>query len=298
MRPFRRGMPRCMIQPPPLSEILSSGNVAVVTGAAGGIGLAAATRLAALGMKVALADRGGEALERAAEEVAAASSHGATGVLAFATDVSRRDDVFALQGAVAERFGPVSLLMNNAGVGNNPGLPWEDSAAWRTLVDVNLWGVIYGCEAFVPGMLARSEPALVINTGSKQGITSPPGNAAYNMSKAALRNFSESLAHELRGAASGRVSAHLLIPGFTHTGMTGSAEKPASAWTPSQVVDFMLERLGAGDFYILCPDNAVDRATDERRMRWAMDDIILNRPALSRWHPAFQDEFTRYINAK
>jgi len=68
--------------------------------------------------------------------------------------------------------------------------------------------------------------------------------------------------------------------------MTGSDEKPASAWTPSQVVDFMLERLSAGDFYILCPDNTVDRATDERRMRWAMDDIILNRPALSRWHPA------------
>ncbi len=298
MKPFRRGMPRCMIHPPPLPEILAPGNVAVITGAASGIGRAAATRLATRGMKVVLADRQGEALERAAGEVATASTHGAAGVLAVATDVSRRDDLFALQAAVTERFGAASLLMNNAGVGNNPGLPWESSAAWRELVDVNLWGVIYGCEAFVPGMLARSQPALVINTGSKQGITSPPGNAAYNMSKAALRNFSESLAHELRGAASGRVSAHLLIPGFTYTGMTGSAEKPASAWTPSQVVDFMLERLGAGDFYILCPDHAVDRATDERRMRWAMDDIILNRPALSRWHPDFEDEFARYVSAK
>jgi NAD(P)-dependent dehydrogenase (short-subunit alcohol dehydrogenase family) len=116
------------------------------------------------------------------------------------------------------------------------------------------------------------------------------------MSKAALRSFSESLAHALRGAASGRISAHLLIPGFTHTGMTGAAEKPASAWTPSQVVDFMLERLSAGDFYVLCPDHAVDRGTDERRMRWAMDDIILNRPALSRWHPDFEAEFARYMN--
>ncbi|HEX2672042.1 MAG TPA: SDR family NAD(P)-dependent oxidoreductase, partial [Polyangiaceae bacterium] len=152
-------------------------------------------------------------------------------------------------------------------------------------------------QAFVPSMLASDKPGLVINTGSKQGITSPPGNYAYNLSKAALRNYTESLAHALRGACGARISAHLLIPGYTHTGMTGAADKPASAWTAEQVVDFLLERLGAGDFYILCPDNAVDRATDERRMRWAMDDIILNRPALSRWHPDFEAEFARYMAA-
>jgi phenylpropionate dioxygenase-like ring-hydroxylating dioxygenase large terminal subunit len=77
--------------------------------------------------------------------------------------------------------------------------------------------------------------------------------------------------------------------------MTGVADKPASAWTPEQVVEFLLERIAAGDFYVLCPDNAVDRATDERRMRWAMDDIILNRPALSRWHPDFEAEFARFM---
>jgi NAD(P)-dependent dehydrogenase (short-subunit alcohol dehydrogenase family) len=136
---------------------------------------------------------------------------------------------------------------------------------------------------------------MVINTGSKQGITSPPGNYAYNLSKAALRNYSESLAHALRGACGTRITAHLLIPGFTHTGMTGVAERPASAWTAEQVVELMLERLSVGDFYILCPDNAVDRATDERRMRWAMDDIILNRPALSRWHPDYEAEFARFM---
>jgi NAD(P)-dependent dehydrogenase (short-subunit alcohol dehydrogenase family) len=287
---------RQMSNQPALPAALAAGNVAVVTGAASGIGFAAARRFATLGMKVVLADRAGEALERATREVAASSSQGTAAVIGVGTDVSRQDELATLRDTVTERFGPVSVLMNNAGVGNNPGLPWENSAAWRALVDVNLWGVVYGCEAFVPGMLARNEPALVINTGSKQGITSPPGNAAYNMSKAALRNFSESLAHALRGAANGRISAHLLIPGFTHTGMTGAAEKPASAWTPSQVVDFMLERLSAGDFYILCPDNAVDRATDERRMRWAMDDIILNRPALSRWHPDFEAEFARYMS--
>jgi NAD(P)-dependent dehydrogenase (short-subunit alcohol dehydrogenase family) len=285
-----------MSNQPALPAALAAGNVAVVTGAASGIGFAAASRFATLGMKVVLADRAGEALERATREVAASSSQGTAAVIGVGTDVSRRDELATLRDTVTEQFGPVSVLMNNAGVGNNPGLPWENSAAWRALVDVNLWGIVYGCEAFVPGMLARNEPALVINTGSKQGITSPPGNAAYNMSKAALRNFSESLAHALRGAANGRISAHLLIPGFTHTGMTGAAEKPASAWTPSQVVDFMLERLSAGDFYVLCPDNAVDRAMDERRMRWAMDDIILNRPALSRWHPDFEAEFARYMS--
>jgi NAD(P)-dependent dehydrogenase (short-subunit alcohol dehydrogenase family) len=287
-----------MTNQPSFPTAFAAGNVAVVTGAASGIGFAAASRFATLGMKVALADRDGEALERATREVAAASTQGTAAVIGVGIDVSRQDELTRLRATVTERFGPVSVLMNNAGVGNNPGPPWENSAAWRALVDVNLWGVVYGCEAFVPEMLACNEPGLVINTGSKQGITSPPGNAAYNLSKAALRNFTESLAHALRGAANGRVSAHLLIPGFTHTGMTGAAEKPASAWTPSQVVDFMLERLSVGDFYVLCPDNAVDRATDERRMRWAMDDIILNRPALSRWHPDFEAEFAGYMSTK
>lgn len=275
-----------------LPSVFSSGNVALVTGAASGIGLAAARRFAGLGMKVAMADLAGSALERATAEV----TETAPGkVLSFPTDVSLFAQVQALHAQVAARFGTVSVLMNNAGIGNNPGLPWENGDAWRKLVDVNLWGVVHGVQAFLPSMLASDQPGLVINTGSKQGITSPPGNYAYNMSKAALRNYTESLAHALRGACGARISAHLLIPGYTHTGMTGAIEKPASAWTPEQVVDFMLERLGAGDFYVLCPDNAVDRATDERRMRWAMDDIILNRPALSRWHPDFEAEFARYM---
>jgi NAD(P)-dependent dehydrogenase (short-subunit alcohol dehydrogenase family) len=274
-----------------LPSAFDPGNVAVVTGAAGGIGLAAALRFAALGMKVVLSDLGSAPLPQAAERVAAVTSD----VLAVATDVSRRDDLARLRDATLERFGPISVLMNNAGVGSNPGLPWENSDAWKALVDVNLWGVVHGVEAFVPGMLASTRSGVIINTGSKQGITSPPGNSAYNMSKAALKNFTESLAHALLGAAGPRLTAHLLIPGFTHTGMTGKAEKPAEAWTPEQVVDFMLDSLRNGDFYILCPDNAVDRATDERRMRWAMEDIIENRPALSRWHPNFQAKFAEYM---
>jgi NAD(P)-dependent dehydrogenase (short-subunit alcohol dehydrogenase family) len=212
------------------------------------------------------------------------------------TDVGRAADLQLLRAATLERFGSVSVLMNNAGVGNNPGLPWENAAAWKALVDVNLWGVVHGVQAFVPGLLESEAPAVIINTGSKQGITSPPGNAAYNMSKAALRNYSESLAHALREASGSRITAHLLIPGFTFTGMSGGMEKPAAAWTPEQVIEFMLQSLSRGDFYILCPDNAVDRRTDERRMQWSIDDIIANRPALSRWHPDFAAAFASYVN--
>jgi len=272
--------------------VFAPGNVALVTGAASGIGLAAAKRFAGLGMTLVMVDLGGEALERAAAEVAELA---ASDVLAAATDVSQPAQLQRLRAEVEERFGSVSLLMNNAGVGNNPGLPWENAAAWQKLLDVNLWGVVHGVQTFLPGMLATGKPGLVVNTGSKQGITSPPGNYAYNLSKAALRNYTESLAHALREACGARISVHLLIPGFTHTGMTGVLEKPASAWAPEQVVEFLLERVSAGDFYVLCPDNAVDRQTDERRMRWAMDDIIHNRPALSRWHPDFEAEFARFM---
>jgi len=275
-----------------LPPVFAPGNVALVTGAASGIGLAAAKRFAGLGMTLVMVDLGGEALERAAAEVAELA---ASDVLAAATDVSQPAQLQRLRAEVEERFGSVSLLMNNAGVGNNPGLPWENAAAWQKLLDVNLWGVVHGVQTFLPGMLATGKPGLVVNTGSKQGITSPPGNYAYNLSKAALRNYTESLAHALREACGARISVHLLIPGFTHTGMTGVLEKPASAWAPEQVVEFLLERVSAGDFYVLCPDNAVDRQTDERRMRWAMDDIIHNRPALSRWHPDFEAEFARFM---
>lgn len=266
-----------------------AGNVAVITGAASGIGLAAARRFTELGMKVVLVDRT-EAVESARREVG--------GAAAFIIDVAEREQVLTLRDRVVESFGSVSVLMNNAGVGNNPGLPWADTTGWKALFDVNLWGVVHGVEAFVPGMLSAGRPGVVINTGSKQGITSPPGNSAYNMSKAALRNYTESLAHALRNQPGSQLTAHLLIPGFTFTGMTGAAQKPAEAWTSEQVVAFMLDAIAKGDFYVLCPDNAVDRATDERRMRWAMDDIILNRPALSRWHPDFEAAFAEYMQAK
>ena len=215
-------------------------------------------------------------------------------VIAKAVDVTRPDDLHSLADIVRTRFGAPSVLMNNAGIGDNPGRPWENADGWHRLIDVNFWGVANGTQAFAPMMIESGNAGVIVNTGSKQGITTPPGNLAYNVSKAAVKSFTEGLAHELRNTAGSKVSAHLLIPGFTYTGLTvGATEKPAGAWTGEQVVDFMLERLSAGDFYILCPDNEVARRTDEKRMEWAVGDIIHNRPALSRWHPdyaaAFQD---------
>ncbi|WP_131194398.1 SDR family NAD(P)-dependent oxidoreductase [Lichenihabitans psoromatis] len=273
---------------------IAKDRVAVITGGASGIGLAAAKIFAAKGMKVMIADRPGVALQAAERAVIEHAPSGSAAIRAVATDVAKGDEVLALKIAAYDAFGSVDVLMNNAGVGI-VGKALDPSPAWHELLGVNLWGVINGVQAFAHAMMAQGTPGLIINTGSKQGITTPPGNTAYNVSKAGVRVFTESTAHELRSVPGCRVSAHLLIPGFTFTGMTGQDEKPAAAWSGEQVVDFMLEALGRGDFYILCPDNDVDRATDEKRMAWAMGDIIDNRPALSRWHPDYAEAFQTYM---
>ena len=196
-----------------------------------------------MGLRVAIADLGAERLADAAEAIAAASPAGDDAVLALETDVSRLDDLTRLEAAVRERFGGTDVLMNNAGIGPSTGV-FGPADAWKKTLMTNLWGVIHGTQIFVPGMIARGRPGLVVNTGSKQGITTPPGNPAYNVSKAGVRVFTEALSHELRSAEGCAITAHLLIPGFVFTGLTKGdrREKPAAAWTPEQTVDFMLEQ--------------------------------------------------------
>lgn len=276
-------------------QAIRSGNVAVVTGGASGIGLAAAQTFAAAGMHVCIADRDRDRLDRAAEALAREDSSGE--IMTVACDVADRTAVERLQDAVLSRLGAVHLLMNNAGI--QPGSSmFDEPDTWEAVLGVNLWGVIHGSRVFAPAMMEHGKPALIINTGSKQGITMPPGDPAYNVSKAGVKAFTESLEHELRSREGCNVSARLLIPGFVFTPLTarGRKEKPAGAWTPEQTVAFMMERLEAGDFYILCPDNEVDRALDEKRMRWAADDIIRNRPPLSRWHPDYADAFKDFLD--
>jgi NAD(P)-dependent dehydrogenase (short-subunit alcohol dehydrogenase family) len=275
---------------------LAPGRVAVITGGASGIGLAAAKRFAGFGMKLCLADLDADTLRQAAAEVARVAPGGAAGVRTVPTDVSRMEDVQRLKETAYRELGEVGVLMNNAGIGNGGG-PWENYERWRRVLEVNLWGVINGVHAFAPAMVAQGTPGAIISTGSKQGIPTPPDDAAYTLSKAGVKVVTEQLAHGLRNAAGSQVSAHLLVPGFTFTPLTrpSATEKPADAWTPDQVVDFMLPALARGDFYIICPDNAVTRATDNKRMRWAMDDIIENRPALSRWHPDYKERFEAFM---
>jgi short-subunit dehydrogenase len=163
----------------------------------------------------------------------------------------------------------------------------------------------------------------VVNTGSKQGITMPPENLPYNVSKAALKCYTEGLEHDLRNSINNncRVRAALLVPGWVNTSImlknsrkealhsnSGRGKddfdpdsvffhegKPASgAWMPKQVIDCMVEELDKGKFYLICPDNDVDRETDNLRMTWAMQDITMDRPPLSRWHDDYKDEFAKY----
>lgn len=275
---------------------IAAGHAAVVTGAASGIGLAAAERFASLGMKVCLADANPEALERAWLTVSeAAASRG--DVIAVQTDVSQREEVEHLKEQAFEAFGGVAVLMNNAGREGSGGGLLDGPERWQDLIGTNLWGVIHGVQVFAPAMIAQGTSGAIVNTGSKQGFTSPPGNTAYNVTKAGVKVVTEALAHELRNIEGCRVTAHLLIPGFTFTGFTRArtSEKPEAAWMPEEVIDFMLPALARGDFYILCPDNDVTRDMDEKRIAWAAGDIIENRPALSRWHPHYKEAFADWM---
>ena len=166
--------------------------VAVVTGAASGIGLAASAKFVAHGMKVCMADANRPALEAAAAQLRATAAR-PEDVRSFVIDVSNFDDVERLKTSVYEAFGEVALLMNNAGIGGGGGLT-GDRAKWRRIVRVNLWGVINGVQVFAPTMIRQGSVSAIVNTGSKQGITCPPGDTAYNVSKAPLKALAESLA--------------------------------------------------------------------------------------------------------
>ncbi len=274
---------------------LDIGDVAVVTGAALGIGLALCRRLAKSGVSVVMADLPGGDLDAAIDLVRSDCRDAGTKVLGVATDVARTGQIDSLRDATLDHFGCVDLLINNAvtRVGRGFGSAIED---WRLAMEVNLWGPVNCVRAFLPTMLASANRARIVNVGSKQGITNPPGHPIYNMTKSALKTYTEALAHDLRHnsanqAVGRRVTAHLLVPGWT---TTGKAAHQPGAWLPDQVVDHLMTGLSGDSFYIICPDGEVTTAMDKQRILWAAQDMTEGRPALSRWHPDYADEARKY----
>ena len=197
--------------------------VAVVTGAASGIGRAMAERFAAEGMKVVLADIEEEALAKAESEMKAG---GAT-VIAVRTDVSRAADVEALAAKTVDGFGAVHVVCNNAGVGPAKGATWELSESdWQWVLGVNLWGALHGIRTFVPIMLDQNSDGHIVNTASIAGLLSAPFAATYGVAKHGVVTLSESLHRELAQVGS-RVKVSVLCPAWVKTRlMEGDRNRP------------------------------------------------------------------------
>ncbi len=243
------------------------GKVAVVTGAASGIGRGMAERFAREGMNVVLADVEEKPLAEATAAVdALAKGHGAR-ALGVRTDVSKAADVDALAAKAFEAFGNVHVLCNNAGVGAG-NLMWEGTVAdWEWVLGVNLWGVIHGIRAFVPKMIAHGE-GHVVNTASIAGTISAAGMGPYCATKHAVVTMSECLHHDLNLAAGGAVKVSVLCPGWVKTNIDNSERNRPAALKPKtdralkpheqMMMDLMKSAIAGG----ISPDEVAGRVVD------------------------------------
>jgi NAD(P)-dependent dehydrogenase (short-subunit alcohol dehydrogenase family) len=253
------------------------GKVAVVTGAASGIGRALAERCAREGMRVVLADVEPDALELAVAEL---RRDGYSSVLGVVTDVARSESVEALAREAVSAFGQVHLVCNNAGVlGGRPGPIWEATYNdWQWTLGVNVWGVIHGIHTFVPIMLAQDEPGWVVNTASMGGLV--PGLSPYGVSKHAVVAISEALYSQLK-VREATVGCSVLCPIYIKTRILeasrnrppelldddlppSSGARPSrlggrieSGQPPSDMADAVFDGLRAGQFWIF-PGDEVD----------------------------------------
>ncbi|MFD1104320.1 SDR family NAD(P)-dependent oxidoreductase [Sphingobium olei] len=240
--------------PPPRQPSRLSGRVAVITGAGGGIGLALALEAARRGMDIALADIGEEALQAAKAQVEALGVR----AIAVRTDVRDLTAVEALRDETASQLGEPWLVINNAGVAKIA-LAWETSEAdWRRLLDINVWGVVNGLLAFLPGLRSR-QSGHILNTASVGGLLAMPANAAYVASKHAVVGLSETLFRELE-ADGGAVGVSVLCPALVKTAIAGtrkvdgktvSAIDSPHAMEPGDVARIALDAVDLGQFWIL-----------------------------------------------
>ena len=207
---------------------LREGDVAVVTGAASGIGLGIAEAFAGRGLNVVLADVEVGALAEATAHIASA---GGVATLGVPTDVSERAQVQALHDRAVERFGRVDVVCNNAGVTTPTRVAWEmDELDWRWVLGVNLWGVIHGVGVFVPDLVAQGR-GHVVNTASIMGLGSWPMSGPYTASKHAVVAVSETLRSELAHKATG-VGVTVLCPSFVPTRIGDAARNRPTDLTP------------------------------------------------------------------
>lgn len=275
------------------AAVFAPGATALITGGASGIGLAIAKLCRSKGMKLLLVDRNAEALEKAKAEVGSSSS--SSDVAISVLDVSKSDGWASLKDQAAKTFDSIELLVLNAAISGKG--TWGDGDYFRNVLETNLFGVINGINTFLPVVqeAAKSRPTSIVITGSKQGITNPPGNPAYNASKAAVKTLAEHLSWDFRDT---KTSVHLLVPGWTFTGMAmahGIKEKPPGAWAPEQVADYLYKKMEQDKFYVICPDNETTEEADKKRMLWTVGDIIKERPPLTRWRPEWKEEAAETI---
>ncbi|KAL7276794.1 hypothetical protein RUND412_000218 [Rhizina undulata] len=272
--------------------VFAASNVALITGAASGIGLALARLCASHNLKLILADIN----EPLLREAGASLNVPVENLELVKLDVTKREEWRKVKEAVDSKYsGRLDFLALNAGIAKKA--DWEDVESFQTVLNTNVYGVLNGIAEFLPTLKKNTSPSSIIITGSKQGITNPPSNPGYNASKSAIKTLTEHLSFDLRETP---ISVHLLVPGWTFTGMTGGGvlkEKPAGAWSPDQVAERLYEKMGKNEFYVICPDNDVSEETDRKRIAWAAGDLTEGRPALSRWRPEFAEEHKRFMQS-
>ncbi|KAF7171141.1 hypothetical protein CNMCM5623_003570 [Aspergillus felis] len=298
-----------------MAAIFQSQKSALITGAASGVGFAIARLCRSKGMHLALLDIDTANLEKAKTELSALDSSLKTEI--YTIDVGNRDAWKDVTEQIRSTFSDLDLVVLNAGKSYKAQSelggrlrPWADADYWKKTFDTNVFGPLNGLETLLPLLTSSSPtPKSIVITGSKQGITNPPGSAnpAYNASKAAIKNLTEHLAHDLRSdPATAHISVHLLIPGWTWTGLMGNVgptdesnvKKMEGAWLPSQVAEELVKGMEKGSFYIVCPDNETDTALDQARMQWASDDVVEDRPALSRWEDKWKGRAEEWIQSE